>query len=99
MRLSQLRQFSQRLQQIADKHGVKKIYVIGSVAREESTESSDVDFLIEMDKGASALGVGGFQFEAEALLGANVDVVPTFALKQITDRKFVKNIEAQAQPL
>ncbi|MCL5429341.1 MAG: nucleotidyltransferase domain-containing protein [Chloroflexi bacterium] len=60
MRLSQLKQFSQRLQQIADRHGVKKIYVFGSVVREESTESSDVDFLIEMEKDASALGVGGF---------------------------------------
>ncbi len=99
MRLSQLKQFSHRLHQIADKHGVKKIYVFGSVARGESTQSSDVDFLIEMEKDASALGVGGFQFEAQALLGAKVDVVPTFALKQIADRKFVETIEAQAQPL
>lgn len=99
MQLSQLQKFKRRLLQIAGKHGVKKIYVFGSVARGEAAASSDVDFLIEMDKDASALGVGGFQFEAQALLGAALDVVPTFALHQNTDREFVEAIQAQAIPL
>jgi predicted nucleotidyltransferase len=34
--------------------------VFGSVERGESNDISDIDFLIEMDDNASALGVGAF---------------------------------------
>jgi hypothetical protein len=98
MRVEQLRKFKRQLNEIANKYGIKSISVFGSVARGESTTASDVDFLIEMDEGASALGVGGFQFEAERLLGEKVDVVPSFALRN-GDNKFAKTIETQAEPL
>ena len=70
--------------------------MIGSVARDQSTSSSDVDFLIELAEDASALGVGDFSYDAEKLLGIAVDVIPTFALKGISDKQFVANIEGDA---
>lgn len=99
MQLEQLKKFKSNLLQIAAKHGISQIYVFGSTARGETTETSDVDLLIELDSKASALGVGGFQFEAQSLLGTYVDVVPTFALKDSSDKTFVEAIEAQAIPL
>jgi len=48
---------------------------------------------------ASALGVGGFQYDAQQLLGIHVDVVPTFALSRQKDEDFVKTIEAEAVAL
>jgi len=38
-----------------------KIFVFGSVVREESTPQSDVDFLVEMQDGASLFGIAGFR--------------------------------------
>ena len=96
MQLEEIKKVKNLLYQIAEKHGISKIYVFGSVARGESGDSSDVDFLIEMHAGASALGVGGFQYEVQQLLGIDIDVVPTFALAKIEDQTFVKTIQAEA---
>ncbi len=73
--------------------------LFGSAARGDDSDISDVDFLIEMDDGASALGVGGFQFEVEQLLGVGIDVIPTFVLPEVDDRDFVRNIQNEAVPL
>ncbi|RME91119.1 MAG: nucleotidyltransferase [Anaerolineae bacterium] len=86
----------QRLYQIAAKYGIRKVYVFGSVARGESTEISDVDFLIELEEGASAFGVGAFQYEAQELLGVPVDVIPTFVLARVEDKGFVQAVKSGA---
>ena len=49
MQLEDIKRRKVQLNQIAAKYGIKKVYVFGSVARGESKEFSDVDFLIEMD--------------------------------------------------
>ena len=96
MTFDQLRKFAPQLLQIAHKHGIVKVYVFGSVARGDSTEQSDVDFLVEMQEGASLFGVGGFQYETEKLLGFPVDVVPMSALAQVADQRFVQSIQREA---
>lgn len=82
--------------QIAQKYGISKIYVFGSVARGDATDQSDIDFLVEMQEGASLFGVSGFNFESEKLLGVPVDVVPLSTLSQVSDQKFVRNIQKEA---
>jgi len=52
-----------------------------------------------MKPGSSLFGVGGFGYEAQQLLGIQVDVVPKSVLPQTKDRDFVKNIERDAVPL
>jgi predicted nucleotidyltransferase len=99
MKIDQIRQFAPQLIQIAQKHGISKIYVFGSVARGDSTDQSDIDFLVEMQEGASLFGVGGFNFESEKLLGIRVDVVPLSTLSRVSDQKFVRNIQKEAIPL
>ena len=62
-------------------------------------KNSDIDFLIELAEDASALGVGGFQYETEQLLGVEIDVIPTFALSQLQDKDFVRAVETEAVDL
>lgn len=99
MNIQEIRKHRKQLKAIAAKYDVKDIFVFGSVARGETSTGSDVDFLIEMTADASALGVGGFQYEVQQLLGVDVDVVPTFALSREKDEEFVRAIEAEAVAL
>jgi uncharacterized protein len=99
MKLKQIQQFSPQLQAIAQKHGIAKLYVFGSVARGENTPQSDIDFLVEMQAGASLFGVAGFCYESEKLLGVPVDVVPLSALPQVKDRDFAAAVQRDAVAL
>lgn len=60
---------------IAAKHGAYNVRVFGSFARGEAGEKSDVDFLVEMEKGRSLLDMGGLLIELQELLGRKVDLV------------------------
>ncbi len=99
MKLNELKKIKAELYKIAAKYGIHKVYVFGSVARGESNPASDIDLLVEMEAGASAFGVGAFQFEAQKLLGVHVDVVPTFTLPRVEDKDFVQSLQAEAVAL
>jgi len=99
MDVNQLRKYKPQLKRLAKKYGIKKLYVFGSIARGESQNESDVDFLVEMEIGSSLFGVGGFGYEAQQLLGVEVDVVPKSVLPTTKDQNFVGNIERDAIPL
>jgi len=45
---------------IAERYGVNKVYLFGSVARGDYTENSDYDFCIERGKIRSLLDLSGF---------------------------------------
>jgi predicted nucleotidyltransferase len=96
MRLEDIKKMKEQLYQIAAKYGIRKVYVFGSVARGESNKTSDIDFLIEMETGASAFGIGAFQFEVQKLLGIHTDVIPSFALPLVEDQSFVQAVRAEA---
>ena len=99
MNLDDIKKAKKQIYQIAARHGIKKVYVFGSVARGESNEVSDIDFLIEMEPGASVFGVGAFQFEAQKLLGLHIDVIPTFTLPKVEDKSFVQSVQSSAVAL
>ena len=60
--------------QAAAKRGARGLRVFGSVARDEASDSSDVDFLVELEPGRSLFDLGGLGADLEALLGRKVDV-------------------------
>jgi uncharacterized protein len=99
MRIEEIIKVRKQVYQIAARHGVTKVFVFGSVARGESNEISDIDFLVEMEESASALGVGAFQYEVQQLLGIRTDVIPSFALNRIEDQSFVQAVEHEAVAL
>jgi predicted nucleotidyltransferase len=96
MNIEEIRSKKFQLYQIAAKYGIKQVFIFGSVARGDSNEVSDIDFLVELDENASVFGVGGFQYDAQKLLGVEVDVIPTFVLPSIDDQNCVQTIQAEA---
>jgi len=67
--------------QIAARHGAYNVRVFGSVARGEEDDKSDVDFLVEMEKGRSLLDRAGLLVDLESLLGRKVDVATERTLR------------------
>jgi predicted nucleotidyltransferase len=61
--------------------GVKSLALFGSTARDESEPESDVDILIEFEGRATFDQYMEFKFFLEEMLGRQVDLVTTRALK------------------
>lgn len=60
---------------IAKKYGATKLRVFGSMARGEERPESDLDIIVEMEKGSSLLDIIAIKQDIEELLGRKVDVV------------------------
>jgi uncharacterized protein len=68
--------------QLAQQHGVSNVRVFGSVARDEATSDSDIDFLVDGLENA-AWGGGRLLMELQTLLGRQVDLVSEKDLHQL----------------
>lgn len=99
MDINHLKKSKKQLLEIGSRYQITGIYVFGSTVRGESSPSSDVDFLIEMQEGASMLGVGGFIHDASKFLDVEVDAIPMSILSKIKDRRFIDRVQAEAIPL
>ncbi|MEN8243141.1 MAG: nucleotidyltransferase domain-containing protein [Chloroflexota bacterium] len=99
MDINHQKKAKKQLIEIGSRYRITKIYVFGSVARGESTPNSDVDFLIEMQEGASMLGVGGFIHDASKLLDVEVDAIPMSILQKIKDQNFISQVQSEAVAL
>ncbi len=65
---------------LAHRHGVTGVRVFGSMSRGDGSDSSDVDLLVTLAPGISALALGGLLLDAQELLGRRVDVVTEASL-------------------
>lgn len=73
--------------EIAARHGAYNVRVFGSVARGDAQPDSDVDFLIELERGRSLLDHAGLLVDLQELLGRRVDIVTERGLRpRIRDR-------------
>ena len=72
--LHELRWRRAEILELAKRHHLSNIRVFGSVARDDASSSSDVDFLVRRNAGTSALEVAEFAVDVEELLGCTVDV-------------------------
>ncbi len=68
-------------EELESKYGVKEIGIFGSYVKDEQTETSDVDILIEFEKPLGLLEFVGLKNYLSDLLGVNVDLVMRKALK------------------
>jgi predicted nucleotidyltransferase len=75
MRIEDLKSRKNEILRLAAKHGALNIRVFGSVATGTADDKSDVDFLVELEKGRSLFDLGGLLYELESLLQCPVDVV------------------------
>ena len=65
---------------LARRRGVTGVRVFGSMSRGDGSNSSDVDLLVTLSPGTSALALGGLLLDAQDLLGRRVDVVTEASL-------------------
>lgn len=56
------------------RRGVVRAGIFGSVARGEATVSSDVDFLVDFEKGRTLVDLSGLRLDLCEILGRDVDV-------------------------
>ena len=79
---------------LGGQYGARRIRVFGSVARGDSQAASDVDFLVEFEKGRTLFDLIGLRLDLRDLLGVEVDVVTPNSLRYLRDR-----VLAEAQPI
>jgi predicted nucleotidyltransferase len=65
---------------LARGRGVTGVRVFGSMSRGDGSDNSDVDLLVTLAPGVSALALGGLLMDAQELLGRRVDVVTEASL-------------------
>ena len=80
---------------LATQHGAANVRVFGSVAREDATPESDVDFLVDMEAGRSLLDLVALWQDLEDLLGRSVDVISDGGMSPYLRDKII----AEAIPL
>ena len=72
---------------LAAQYGAKRVYLFGSYARGDMTDSSDID--LRIDKGSiKGFQLAGLLLDLENSLGRSVDLVPTTSL----DQRFLDSI-------
>ena len=60
---------------LARRRGVTDVRLFGCMSRGDDSDNSDVDLLLTLARGTSALALGGLLLDAQELLGRRVDVV------------------------
>ncbi|HBQ64406.1 MAG TPA: nucleotidyltransferase [Clostridiales bacterium] len=94
-------ELSKRIAPIAMKYNLRAVYIFGSYARNEATENSDVDVLIDRtdSKVKNLFDMGGLYNDLCESIGKEVDLVTTQTLEQESTRQrtpwFVKNVRTE----
>ena len=70
------------IREAAARNKARSIALMGSIARDDDTEGSDFDFLVDFDDGFTLFDIGGLQADLGELLGADVDVVPRSCMRE-----------------
>jgi uncharacterized protein len=89
--LEALRRERKRIIAIFKKHGSFNVRVFGSVARNEATPESDIDFVCDYDiNKISAWFPSGLALELEDFLGIRVDIVVGMNFRTLRIKKKVE---------
>ena len=59
---------------LLNQHGVKRLRVFGSVARDEATEGSDIDLIVDLVEGKDLLDFIAVKQDLSEALGVSVDL-------------------------
>ncbi len=81
--------------EVARMHGIANIRIFGSLVRNEATPNSDIDLLVDLERGRDLLDLGGASVKLQELLGRKVDIVTERGLHWYLRDKILK----EAQPL
>ena len=76
-----LKILKQKDAELTKQFGVKSLLMFGSMARNEATQTSDVDLLVEFNRPVGYFGLFALQEYLEKLLGCSVDLGTPDSLK------------------
>ena len=96
--MSELQKIQQKKEEIlvvAQQHGIMNIRIFGSVARGDDNLQSDIDLLVDLEKGLTLFDLGGALIQLQDLLGRKVDIVTERGLHWYLREKIMK----EAKPL
>jgi predicted nucleotidyltransferase len=79
--LTELRAHRDEIMKLGERFGVRNIRVFGSVARGEATSESDLDLLVDVDRGHGYFDMVGFALGVEDKLGVFTQVATLNGLK------------------
>ena len=91
---SKLTAYREQILKLAEQHRARNIRVFGSQIRDEDTENSDVDLLVDFEE-SDLFNRIGLQQEIEDLLGLKVDLLT----ERILHPAFRETILREARPL
>lgn len=91
----ELRRQRRRLFDAADRHGIGKLQVFGSLARGDAGPSSDIDLLVDLKPGRNLVDLAAFRHDAAEILHHPVDVATADMLKE----RIRDEVLAEAIPL
>lgn len=92
--LEQTLDFLEENSEIIESFGVDRIGVFGSVSREEETESSDVDFLVEFRQGKKSYrNFIELKRFLEDELGTEVDLVTRSSIKPSMKERILEEVK------
>lgn len=81
------------IQELAGQFGVRNIRVFGSVARGAATPGSDLNLLVDVDRGHGYFDVAGFALAVEARLAVFTHVATPAGLKyRMRDRVLLEAV-------
>lgn len=76
-----LRRHRRAVLETASTRGARNVRVFGSVARGDDHAESDIDLLVDLDRGVGLVGLAALTRELTELMGVPVDVIPADTLK------------------
>ncbi len=85
-------------QETLNRFGVKTLALFGSVARNQATTDSDLDFLVEFEGAATLDGYMDLKFFLEDLFNKKVDLVTRRSLKPQITQNVLREAVYVAQP-
>ena len=83
------------IQRISQKHGITRLRVFGSVARDEPTDQSDLDLLVDIAPSRDLVDLVSFIQDIQDILHIRVDVVSEGGLSPYLRDKII----AEAKPI
>lgn len=86
-----LEEIKERIKPVAEKYGIPAIYIFGSYAREDATDDSDVDLLIDTTGVKGFFVIGGIYNDLEEALGKSIDMITLGAFYQ-NNEDFVSRV-------
>jgi uncharacterized protein len=90
-----LQEHRDRIREIALSHRVTNVRVFGSALREDDTDESDLDLLVEPTEETTLFDIAKIQLELAELLRVQVDVLTPKGLPE----KFRQKVLDEARPL